>query len=121
LTEKPKHPAGSIAALLHSWRYFFAFIALLGVVGLFYFEENWRGPRAWQKYKGEREAKGERFDPSAFVPPLVSPEENFAMTPLLAPLFDFIPGTQKWRNTNAFAYANNFAPEYDRAAGRRRR
>jgi hypothetical protein len=116
LSEKPKHPVGSVAALLHSWRYFFAFIALMGAVGLFYFEENWRGPRAWQKYKGEREAKGERFDASAFVPPLVSPEENFAMTPLLAPLFDFIPGTQKWRSTNAYGYASGFASEYDRAA-----
>jgi hypothetical protein len=105
-----------MAALLHSWRYFFAFIALLGLVGLVYYEENWRGPRAWENYKKEREARGEQFDASAFVPPMVPPSENFAMTPLLAPLFDFIPGTQKWRNTNAFAYANGFAPEYDRAA-----
>src|SRR5439155_15024193 len=27
--------------------------------------------------------------------------ENFAMTPFLAPLFDFIPGTQTWRDINA--------------------
>jgi hypothetical protein len=116
LTEKPKYPAGSVAALLHSWRYFFAFIALLGAVGLFYFEENWRGPKAWVKYKREREAKGERFDASAFVPPLVSPDENFSMTPFLAPMFDFIPGTQKWRNTNTMAIVGGFAPEFDRAA-----
>jgi hypothetical protein len=116
LSETPKHPAGSVAALLHSWRYFFAFIAVLGVVGLFYFEENWRGPRAWEKYRRGREERGERFDASAFVPEVVPSSENFAMTPLLAPLFDFYPGTQKWRNTNAFAYANGFAPEYDRAA-----
>ena len=105
-----------MAALLHSWRYFFAFIALIGLVGLFYFEENWRGTRRWEKYKAEQEARGERFDASAFVPPVVPPSENFAMTPLLSPLFDFIPGTQKWRNTNALAYASGFAPEYDRAA-----
>lgn len=105
-----------MAALLHSWRYFFAFIALIGLVGLFYFEENWRGARTWEKYKAEQGARGERFDASAFVPPVVPPSENFAMTPLLAPLFDFIPGTQKWRSTNAFAYVNGFAPEYDRAA-----
>jgi hypothetical protein len=105
-----------VAALLHSWRYFFAFIALIGLVGLFYFEENWRGQRVWEKYKKEQQARGERFDASAFVPPVVPTSENFAMTPLLSPLFDFIPGTQKWRNTNAFAYVNGFAPEYDRAA-----
>lgn len=102
--------------MLYSWRYFFGFIAVLGMVGLFYFEENWRGPRAWEKYKKEREARGERFERSAYVPPVVPPSENFAMTPLLAPLFDFYTGTQKWRNTNALAYANGFAPEYDRAA-----
>jgi hypothetical protein len=102
--------------LLHSWRYFFAFIALIGLVGLFYFEEDWRGARRWEKYKKEQEARGERLDASAFVPPVVPPSENFAMTPLLSPLFDFIPGTQKWRSTNAFAYVNGFAPEYDRAA-----
>jgi hypothetical protein len=105
-----------VAALLHSWRYFFAFIALLGLVGLFYFEENWRGPRTWEKYRKESEARGERLEPSAFVPPVVPSSENFAMTPLLAPLFDFYPGTQKWRNTNAFPYANGFSPEFDRAA-----
>lgn len=116
MSEKHKYPAGSVAALLHSWRYFFAFIALLGLVGLYYFEENWRGPRAWQKYKKEREARGERFDASAFVPPTVPPSENFALTPFLAPIFDFIPGTQKWRNTNTMAIAGGFAPEYDRAA-----
>jgi hypothetical protein len=115
LSEKQKYPAGSVAALLHSWRYFFAFVALLGLAGLFYFEENWRGPRAWEKYKRERQALGERLDASAFVPPIVPPSENFAMTPFLAPMFDFIPGTQKWRSTNTMAIVGGFAPEYDRA------
>lgn len=89
---------------------------MLGLVGLFYFEENWRGPRAWEKYKKERGARRERFDASAFVPPVVAPSENFALTPFLAPLFDFIPGTQKWRSTNQLAQVYGFAPEYDRAA-----
>ena len=95
LSATTKHAAGSVAALMHSWRYFFAFIALLGLVGLFYFEENWRGARAWDKYKREREARGERFDASSVVPAMAPPSENFAMTPFLAPLFDFYPGTQK--------------------------
>jgi len=116
LSTTTKHAAGSVSALLHSWRYFFAFIALLGLVGLFYFEENWRGARAWDKYKREREARGERFDASSVVPAMAPPSENFAMTPFLAPLFDFYPGTQKWRNTNAQALVYGFAPEYDRAA-----
>jgi hypothetical protein len=83
---------------------------------MFYFGENWRGPRAWDKYKRVREARGERFDTSSVVPAMVPAGENFAMTPLLVPLFDFYPGTQKWRDTNAYAYASGFAPEYDRAA-----
>jgi hypothetical protein len=105
-----------VAALLHSWRYFFAFIALLGLAGMFYFEENWRGPRAWDKYKRAREAQGQRFENSTVVPAVVPPNENFAMTPFLAPMFDFFPGTQKWRNTNTMAVIGGFAPEYDRAA-----
>jgi hypothetical protein len=105
-----------VAALLHSWRYFFAFIALLGLVGFFYLEENWRGTRAWEKYKKERVAQGEPFEALAFVPPVVPPSENFAMTPFLAPLFDFVPGTQKWRNTNVMSFVSGFAPEFDRAA-----
>ena len=116
LSERTKYAPGTVAALLHSWRYFFAFIALLGLVGLFYYEENWRGPRAWNKYKSRSEARGERFDASGFVPAMVPPSENFAMTPFLAPMFDFIPGTQKWRSTNTMAIVGGFAPEYDRAA-----
>ncbi len=111
-----KDTPGSFKALLRTWRYLFAFIALILFVALFYFEENWRGPRAWERYKKRREIHGERFDAAAFVPPAVPPSENFALTPLLAPLFEFIPGTQKWRNTNAMGSASNFAPAYDKAA-----
>src|ERR1051326_1300263 len=113
MSTAPKQIPGSFAALLRTWRYLFAFIALVLFVGLFYFEENWRGPRAWEKYKKQQEARGERCDAAALVPAAVPPSENFALTPLLAPLFDFIPGTQRWRNTNAMGYANGFAPAYD--------
>jgi hypothetical protein len=116
MSTAPKQIPGSFAALLRTWRYLFAFIALVLFVGLFYFEEDWRGPHAWERYKKLREAQGERFDAKTFVPPIVPSSENFALTPLLAPLFDFIPGTQKWRNTNAMGYASGFAPAYDRAA-----
>lgn len=30
-------------------------------------------------------------------------------------MFDFIPGTQKWRSTNTMGIVGGFAPEYDRA------
>lgn len=116
MSSESKETPASLKALLRTWRYLFIFIAVIVFVGLFYWEEDWRGPRAWEKYKKQQEARGERFDAQAFVPPVVPPSENFALTPLLAPLFDFIPGTQKWRNTNAMGYANGFAPAYDRAA-----
>lgn len=116
MSAESKPAPGSFRALLRTWRHLFAFIALVLFVGLFYFEEDWRGPRAWAKYKKEQEARGERFDAAAFVPPVVPPSENFALTPSLAPLFDFFPGTQKWRSTNAMGYASGFAPAYDRAA-----
>jgi hypothetical protein len=76
-----------------------AWLAMLLV--LFYAEENWRGARALESYKRQLAAKGETLDWKAFVPPAVPDSENFAMTPFLAPLFDFIPGTQTWRDINA--------------------
>ncbi len=78
---------GSLREWLHTWRFFFGLLALCGRVAFFYAEENRRGARAWQKYKEQMLAKGARVDPSAFVPPPVPDEDNFAMTPFLAPLF----------------------------------
>jgi len=57
------------------------------IVVLFYAEENWRGKHAWEKYKRESEARGDRFEWSAVVPPPVADEQNFAATPLFAELF----------------------------------
>ena len=80
---------------------------LIGLAGLitlgavFWVEENWRGKRAWENFKHEWEAKGEKFDLKAFIPPTVPDEENFAMTPFLAPVLDFRPnrkpGESAWR------------------------
>ncbi len=60
---------------------------LAAVVVLFYTEENWRGKHAWEKYRREREAKGDHFEWSAIAPPPVPDDQNFAMTPLFAELF----------------------------------
>ena len=40
----------------------FVFACLATLVALFYAEEDWRGWHAWNKFKHEWEAKGERFD-----------------------------------------------------------
>ncbi|MBI3876089.1 MAG: hypothetical protein HY300_09075 [Verrucomicrobia bacterium] len=80
-------------------------------------EENIRGKRAWNRFKAGWEAKGERFDLASVIPPPVPDAENFAMTPLLAPLLDytnapvkgrsFPRGPNQWRDTNAFQRLND--------------
>ena len=54
-------------------------------------EETLRGKWAWQKCKRELEAQGEKLDWKEYIPPPVPDDQNFAMTPFLAPLFDFYP------------------------------
>ena len=57
------------------------FLCVLAVT--FYAEENWRGRRAWENYRREWEAKGEKFELSAFAPPAVADEQNFALAPIV--------------------------------------
>lgn len=72
------------------------------LVALFYAEERWRGARAWERYRAEMSARGVRLDWEAYLPPRVADYQNLAMTPCLAPLLDFLPGTQIARDTNRF-------------------
>ncbi len=81
------------------------FLAACGItaVALFYAEEDWRGKHAWEKYKLETEARGGSLDWHSYVPPAVPDNENFAATPLLAPLFEYDYSTNDrviWRDTN---------------------
>jgi hypothetical protein len=77
---------------------------VITIIALFYAEENFRGKSAWEKFKRTEEARGEKFDYSAFVPPPVPDDQNFAMTPLLRATFDYIHTTNgiRWRDTNAW-------------------
>ena len=54
---------------------------------LFYAEEDWRGKRAWAKYKCELTAKGEVLDWNAYVPPPVPDDQNFFKAPKMAAWF----------------------------------
>ena len=85
-------------------------VSLATLVALFYVVENWRGKRAWARYEKELTAKGVSLDFASAVPRPVPDDQNFAMTPFLAPLFDFAPGTQTWRDrtatTNRMAFAH---------------
>jgi len=70
-------------------RILFSLVALATLVVLVIAFENWRGKRAWLKFKTEWESKGENFDVASVIPPKVADHENFAMTPFFAPLFDY--------------------------------
>ncbi len=94
-----------------------ALAGLATLIGLFYAEENWRGKHAWLKYKHELEAKGEKLDFKDYIPAPVPDDQNFAMTPLLAPLFDFNPkplkeGQSIWRDTNGYNRAISLFTEF---------
>jgi hypothetical protein len=66
-----------------SKRLAFVLAALVTLIAVFYAVENWRGKRAWEKYKRELVAKGEKFDWKTIIPARVPDDENFARTPLL--------------------------------------
>jgi hypothetical protein len=101
--------------LPRAWRYVLVVLGLVSAVALFYGEENWRGRRAWERYQRELVLRGEPVAPAEVIPPRVPDSENFAMTPFLAPLFDFEPGTQHWRDTKALARVQNFAADFNTA------
>ena len=89
---------------------------LIALLGFFFAEENWRGERAWEKCRRQLEAKGVELEWSKFAPAPVPDEQNFAMTPFLAPLFDFNPrplqpGQKLWRDTVSVERAQNFGAE----------
>src|SRR5262245_47927955 len=57
------------------------------LVALFYAEEDWRGQRAWTRYRRQLEARGEQLDWSGLLPQPVPDEQNFAGTPLVRSWF----------------------------------
>jgi hypothetical protein len=64
-------------------RLVFIVAAFATLIGLFYGEENWRGRRAWNKYKQQLEAQGQQLDWAAVIPKPVPDDQNFAATPFL--------------------------------------
>lgn len=93
---------------LFSWRSVraavFGVLALLTLIAMFYVVENWRGRYAWKKYRAAATSRGVQFDFRACIPPSVPDEQNFAMTPLLAWLFEYESGKHPvvWRDTNGW-------------------
>jgi hypothetical protein len=60
------------------------FVALIAI---FHVEEDWRGRRAWNRYRREMEARGESLDLRSYIPKPVPDEENFCATPFLKSYF----------------------------------
>jgi hypothetical protein len=87
--------------------------ALVVLIGAFYAEENWRGRRAWAACQQDLAARGVELDWRKFNPPPVPDDQNFALTPFLAPLFDFNPGPRdpgqsRWRDLAGHDRATEF-------------
>lgn len=57
-------------------RLLLGFVAFLTLILVVYAEENWRGKRAWEQYKGRLAARGELWDWSAFIPAPVPDDQN---------------------------------------------
>lgn len=88
-------------------RLLFALACFVTLIALIYAEEDFRGKWAWNNFKREWEAKGEKFDLASFIPPPVPDEQNFAMTPLFRPVLDYYRSTNgvRWNDTNGYARA----------------
>jgi hypothetical protein len=85
-------------------RFLFALACLATLIALFYAEEDWRGWHAWNKFKHQWEAKGERFDRASIIPPTVPDDQNFALMPIVASSYSSMLDKNghelKPRNTN---------------------
>jgi hypothetical protein len=76
---------------LFTWRlarrFLIGFAGIATVMALFYAVENWRGKRAWEKFRGEMEAKGVVLDWNAYIPPPVPDEQNIFKAPKMQEWF----------------------------------
>jgi hypothetical protein len=76
-------------------------IWIVSLVVLVYAFENWRGSRAWNKYRQAAEAKGDKLKISEMAPPAVPESKNFASSPLVKSWFvkDGDYGKTSWEET----------------------
>ncbi|HZR18156.1 MAG TPA: hypothetical protein VFE51_12760 [Verrucomicrobiae bacterium] len=95
-----------------------ALLWLATLIALFYAEEDWRGRHAWRNYSQQLQVRGTPVGLAPLIPKPVPDDQNFAMTPLLAPLFDFVPGTQQWRDKSAVTAVQDPLPDYKDASGK---
>ena len=94
-------------------RRFLTLGCFITLVALFYAVENYRGRKAWQTFRREAEAQGERFDFAQLTPPPVPPDQNFFESPLWNDLqFTQTKAGVTWRDTNWGSHVifNAFGP-----------
>src|SRR5664280_72533 len=91
----------------------FVLVCIITLVAVFYAEEDLRGKWAWEKAKKEIESTGERLDIASVIPPPVPDDQNFAMTPLLRPIMEFVRGSNGLRRLDTNALAHVQAIQYD--------
>ena len=101
------------------WLVYFLLLSLVTPLAMWTTVENVRGRLAWNHYKHDWEAKGEKFDTASLIPPPVPDNENFALTPLLRPIYDLTQGPNgvTWRDTNAYAHLGGIRVDLKLAGG----
>jgi hypothetical protein len=72
----------------HRILFWLACLALLVVVVCLVL--SWSGRSAWDNYRRQWEARGERFDFASFVPKPVPDDQNFALVPIVASSYERI-------------------------------
>jgi hypothetical protein len=70
---RPRNPAKAL----------FGLFCIATFIALFYAEEDIRGKWAWNSFKRQWEARGEKFDLAGLTPPAVPNDQNFALTPIM--------------------------------------
>jgi hypothetical protein len=92
-------------------RILIALAILATLIAILYAEEDWRGKRAWENYKREWEAKGEKFDWQAFVPPSVPDDQNF----FTAPIFTNMRNSKIEMSSYGYDSGPDFHPDASRS------
>ena len=82
-------------------------VSLATLLALIYAEEYWRGKKAWTHYQSTAGLRDAQLTWETYIPAPVTADVNFAATPFLAPLFDFLPGTQTWRDRQSYQKVND--------------
>ncbi len=66
-----------------SRRFVYAAVTLITLVGLVHAVENFRGKRAWERYRKSAEGRGVKLDFSSHLPPPIPDAENGANAPFI--------------------------------------